>query len=36
MMRWWGSAWRKNLEAALIEQQQSANAALNTVSKATK
>lgn len=37
LMRWWGTAWRKNLEAALHEQQSMATQSTpSTFLKATK
>jgi hypothetical protein len=37
MLRWWGRAWRKNLEIVLSENQPSASSIdLSSLSKATK
>jgi hypothetical protein len=37
MMRWWGRAWRDNLEKALLERQSlSASVAISSISKTTK
>ena len=36
LMRWWGGAWRKNLQAAIQERQTLAVISSNPVAKASK